>query len=146
MTDKQKSDLIGLLLDGQSSCVIAHGADIRIFRERGVKNLYRLLKNEPDFLHGSVVADKVVGKAAAALMVLGGVADVYAEVISRPALDLLNRNGITVSFATTVPHIINRTKTGWCPLEIRCHECRSPQECLQQIEEFINTQNHKEKP
>ena len=41
-----------------------------------------------------------------------------------------------------VPHIINRTRTGWCPLEIRCFRMHTAEECLQQIEEFIHTMNN----
>ena len=46
---------------------------MRIFRERGVADLFRLLREEPQLLRGAFIADKVVGKGAAALMVLGGV-------------------------------------------------------------------------
>ena len=54
------------LLAEQCSCVIYNQGEVRIFRERGVKDLYRLLKEEPDFLAGASMADKVIGKAAAA--------------------------------------------------------------------------------
>ena len=73
------------LLAEQCSCVIYNRGEVRIFRERGVKDLYRLLKEEPEFLAGASMADKVVGKAAAALLALGGVREVFALVISLPA-------------------------------------------------------------
>ena len=38
------------LLAEQCSCVIYNQGEVRIFRERGVKDLYRLLKEEPEFL------------------------------------------------------------------------------------------------
>ena len=79
-----------------------------------------LLREDSDFLKGASVADKVVGKAAAALMILGEVGELHADVVSRPALDLFADSGVRVSYGTAVPHIINRTKTGWCPLETCC--------------------------
>lgn len=72
MTQESKQQIINLLQSEQCSCVIRKGDTIRIFRKRGVQDLYRLLKDDPDFLKGAFVADKVVGKAAAALMILGG--------------------------------------------------------------------------
>ena len=63
-------ELIRLLHEGGYSCVIRK-EEIRTFTQRGVADLYDLLNQHPVFLHGAQVADKVVGKAAAALMVLG---------------------------------------------------------------------------
>lgn len=73
-------------------------------------------------MKGAAIADKVIGKGAAALMVLGGFKTVYADIISTPALALLCEAGIETTFAQEVPHIINRDKTGWCPLETACME------------------------
>ena len=58
-------ELIDMLHAGEYSCVIANGERIRTFTRRGVADLYDLLVQEPEFLHGAFVADKVVGKAAA---------------------------------------------------------------------------------
>lgn len=55
-------ELINLLHSGGYSCVIANGDNIRTFTQRGVADLYDLLTQEPDFLKGASIADKVVGK------------------------------------------------------------------------------------
>ena len=101
--------------------------------------MYRLLKEEPGLLRGAFVADKVVGKAAAALLALGGVEEVFADVISRPALDLLEKNAVGAGYRLCVPHIVNRTQTGRCPLETRCDGLQTPEECLAQVTDFIET-------
>ena len=64
--------LTEILHGGGWSLVVDNGA-IRTFSGRGVSDLYGLLTREPETLRGASVADKVVGKGAAALMVLGGV-------------------------------------------------------------------------
>lgn len=140
-TFESRQRAVGLLFAEKCSCVICNGGATRLFRERGVKDLYRLLREEPEFLDGAFVADKVVGKAAAALMILGGVAEVFADVVSTPALELFRRSGVAVEHVLEVDYIINRTKTGWCPLETRCHALQTPEECLTRIEEFIQTKN-----
>ncbi len=85
--------LIRLLHEGNYSLVVAHG-EIRTFSGRGVSDLYALSGEDPGFLRGASVADKVVGKAAAALMIVAGVSELHADVISRPALDLLAGSGV----------------------------------------------------
>ena len=132
-------DLIQILHDGRHSLVVGNG-EVCTFDGRGVSDLYRLLHADPGFLAGSSVADKVVGKAAASLMVLAKVREVYADVMSRPALDLLEAAGVKAACARLVPHIMNRSGADWCPLERRCFACCTPQECFREIETFLGQQ------
>ena len=134
--------LIRALHTGNHSLVVG-GNTVRMYDGRGVSDLYRLSHESPVLLQGARIADKVVGKGAAALMVWAGVGEVYADVISCPALDLLENNGIPVTYATLVPHIVNRTGTGMCPLETRCLPCATVEECLVQIETFIEEMKQK---
>ncbi len=139
LSDAERQQLIGRLHAEQCSCVIRNGEQVRTFRERGVKDLFRLLDEEPELLRGAFVADKVVGKGAAALMILGGVKEVYADVASTPALALFATAGVSVECAHEVPQIVNRAGTGRCPVETLCLDCRTPEECLEPIRNFIHT-------
>lgn len=127
-------DVKDLLHSGDWSLVIEnHG--VRTFSGRGVKDLLRVLEEEPQVLNGAKIADKVVGKAAAALMVLGKVREVYAELISTPAVELLRKYGVAVSFGNETDHIMNRDETGWCPMETACRNVDSPTDMLRAIKE-----------
>lgn len=137
MTQAEKTDIIRMLDEGNFSCIIWNGGQATACRDRGVKDLFRLLTKEPQTLGGAFVADKVVGKGAAALMVLGGVREVYAAVISTPALSLLRENGVTASFGLQVPNILNRRRDGICPVEQLCEDCASAAECLPRIRSFL---------
>lgn len=119
------------------SCVVRNGETTRSFHQRGVSDLWRLLHEEPEVLRGAFVADKVVGKGAAALMAVGGVRGLYARTVSRPALDLLATVGIPVEYETAVEHIINRAGTGICPVEQLCADAPTPEACLPRIGEFV---------
>ena len=132
-----RQTLIDLLHAEEASCVIRNGDTIRIFRQRGVKDLFGLLKQEPEFLAGAVVADRIVGKGAAALLVLGGVRALCTDTVSEAALELLRAAAVEVACGTVVPHIINRTGTGICPVEALCSDCRTAEECLPRIEAFL---------
>ena len=131
-------ELISILHQGNYSCVIKNGDEIRTFTQRGVADLFDLIHNEPNFLKGAIIADKVVGKAAIALMLAGGVSHLYTDLISSKALELLENNNLKVTYQTEVPIIINRDKTDWCPLEKLCMEERSVPNILNIITNFIN--------
>lgn len=130
--------IISLLHASGCSCVIASGSDVLQCHRRGVADLLSLLRTKPGVLLGAFVADKVVGKGAAALMILGGVASVYADVVSLPALRLLDQAGIPVEYATCTDNIINRAGTDICPVESLCRDCATAAECLPLIEDFID--------
>lgn len=129
--------LIEMLRVGNHSCVIESGDEVRSFMRRGVIDIYELLVNEPSFLKGARIADKVVGKAAASLMILGGVTHLHTEVISEMALELLQSNGVVVSYSKVVPYIINREGSDWCPLEKASFEINSADEIFPIIDSFL---------
>lgn len=120
------------------SCVICNKGGMFSFFERGVADLLGILETEPALLEGAFVADKVVGKAAAALMIAGGVKEVYAVTISKPALDLLNGNNIKTAFEVLTDHVINRSGTDWCPLEKLCSGAAEVSECVALVKGFVN--------
>lgn len=130
-------ELISMLHTGGYSCVIANGEEIRTFTQRGVADLYDLLTMEPEFLKGAIIADKVVGKGAAALMILGEIKELYTDVISTKALDLFQKSGVKVDFKQEVPFIWNRNHTGWCPVETMCSEENSAENILPLIRDFL---------
>ena len=75
-----------ILHSGECNCVVRKDSEIRTFNERGIAALHSLLNSEPTLLDGAEIADTIVGKGAAALMVKGGVKSLYAEVISQSGL------------------------------------------------------------
>ncbi len=102
------------LLQEGASLVIVNGGGVLTYNKHGVDTLLSLQSGS---LTGSFVADKVVGKAAAMLLVRGGAIEVYAEVISEPALAMLKKHRVICLYGTLVPNIINRNNTGICPME-----------------------------
>jgi len=60
-------------------------------------------------------------------MLLGGVEELFADVVSRAALDLFAAAGKAVAYTVAVPHIINRADDGICPVERLCAEAQTAQ-------------------
>lgn len=102
------------LVDGGAALAVVNGCGEFTFNEQGVKTL---LKLQTGTLAGAYVADKVVGKAAAMLMVRGRTLEVYAQTISLPALDFLRAHNVLCVYDKVVPVIMRRDGGGICPLE-----------------------------
>ena len=123
------TELTEILEKEGCSCAIWGGGELTLCHRRGVADLYELLTSSPGKLCSALVADKIVGKGAAALMVIGGVSEIHAGVISQPALEMLRAGRVTVTCGKCVPNIINREGTGICPVETLCLGCRTAEEC-----------------
>ena len=120
------------LREGSFTCVLCRGEEMLTATARGVAPLLHFLDNCP-CLQGFCAADKVVGAGAAYLYVLLGVREVFAEVISTPALEILTRYGVFADYAEHVPQIRNRDGTGFCPIEGAVADATDPQDALARI-------------
>lgn len=105
-----------LLTRGGYTCVICKDDAMYTSSKRGVKPLLDWLDERAD-LRGFSAADKVVGRGAALLYGLLGVRAVYADVLSQEARAALEHCGIVASCGNCVPRIVNRSGTGYCPIE-----------------------------
>lgn len=115
MTDLERT--IETLQRTKSSLVVLKEDEIKTYHNSGIKDLITLLKENHKALMGASVADKAIGKVAAAIMIRAGVKEVYAEVISSFAIELFEQYGIEAKFKMKIPYIQNRDKTGICPME-----------------------------
>lgn len=120
------------------TCVLCAGTRCYTSTQRGVAPLLQWLDGGTD-LKGFSAADKVVGKAAAFLYCLLGVAAVHAPVMSKAALQVLTSHGIAASYDVLVDGIINRRKTGPCPMEAATREISDPTEALQAIRDTLRS-------
>lgn len=103
-----------LYKEDNCSCIILKANKI-IYKsyKKGIAPLVEALQN----IDGAVVADKIMGKAAALICAYGNAKGVYAHVMSRGAQQVLTQHGIIFNFAVSVESIINRSGTDICPME-----------------------------
>lgn len=111
--EQAKAALVGEIT---FAAVLADGSLVTS-EKKGIAPMMALLAEDVERLKGAVVADRVIGRAAALLMEKGGVAEAYGEVVSSHALDAFEKSKISFSYGREVEYIINRTKTGMCPME-----------------------------
>jgi len=104
------------LVMGGVSCVAARDGVITD-REtgRGLMPIMKLL--DRGALAHAVVVDKIVGRAAAAVCIVGNARKVHASIMGADAASLLKAHGVEASADKTVPKILNRDMTDGCPME-----------------------------
>lgn len=125
MTDILESAKEQLHKDNLSIVIVGEN-DVYTSTKHGVAPLLEMLDSENDVIKNSLIADKVVGKAAALLMVKGEVKEVYADIISSHALDVFEKYKVRAYYDTLVEYIVNRDKTGMCPMEKAVLEVDEP--------------------
>ena len=128
-----------LLKSTESTIAVVSVDDVFTSQERGVKPLLHLISDKKGFLKNASVADKVIGKAAALLMVLGEIKEVHTLIISEPAIKVFEKNNIPCYYDKKVERIVNRTGDGLCPMETLCLDVEEPKEAFQKITDFIKT-------
>ena len=121
-----------------SLVVISREGAVRTFYNRGVRDLYTLLRRDPEFMDGAVVADKLTGAGAAVLMSAGNIDSLFTFVVSEPALERLRNAGIEVEYENVVSNIINRAGTDICPVEKLVAGVPDIKECVGKIGTFLS--------
>lgn len=137
---------LGVELDQARARILENGVpcvfcrDGQIVREgvgTGVGPLLAAWETEPELLHGTVIVDKIVGKAAAMLAVLGGAAGVYGLTMSEAARDYLEAYGVPYGCDLCIERIINRAGTGLCPMEQTVLGIEEPEEGYLALKETV---------
>ncbi len=105
-----------LLYTDSLTCVLCRGEAVYTSDKRGILPMMTFIRDGYD-LFGFSVADKVVGKATAMLFVKAGISEVFADVMSDKAVDILKMNNIACHCTVQTECIINRRGDGPCPME-----------------------------
>lgn len=125
------------LVQGKYSCVLVQDGEVVMTSfEKGVKPLMHLYELR-ELYKSPVLADKVIGRAAAFLAVLCGITEVYAEVISEEAIKVLDDYQIPVTVGRVVPYIANRNGDGLCPMEELSKDVKTPLEMYVKIQKWL---------
>jgi hypothetical protein len=89
-----------------------------------------------DQLDGASLADRVAGRAIALLCVYAKIKEIYAQILSRKAQEVLKQNQIHCQWSEIVDNILDQTKTDICPFEKAAEQLSNPQEAYQKFNEL----------
>lgn len=110
-------DYFSLLKNGVNCVVIKNGKEIYSSCKMGIKPLLDLIDNHYSELQDAIIIDKIIGQAAAFILLESKIKKIYAKVISRGACELLSENGIEYEYSECTDNIRNRQNNGICPME-----------------------------
>ncbi|HQL00131.1 MAG TPA: DUF1893 domain-containing protein [Smithellaceae bacterium] len=106
-------------------------------RESGLKPLWQALETFRN-RRGLILFDKVIGLAAARLIVHSGiVASVRTLVASRPAKKYLEENGIPLDAADVTEHILTRDRSTVCPGEQIALACGDDETFMKKMQAML---------
>lgn len=91
-----------------------------------------------DGLRGTLVTDKIVGRAAALLILYMVASEVHAALISTNAKEVLRSHGLRFYFSEETPAIRNREGTDICPFERLVIEVFNPEEAFRRIKTKVS--------
>lgn len=127
--------LIEILISENLTCVVEQNGVLYREKHNGIIPMLNFV--DKGVLKHARVADKVIGKAAAMMMVFGGVKEVSTDVISEYAYAYFMDHHIPVTYKHKVPYIINRTKDGMCPMEECVMSIQDPAEAYDALRKKV---------
>ncbi len=107
----------------------------------GIKPLYCAYLKVKEQMKGASCADRVIGKAAAWIYIEAGIKELYCDVITTIAKNMLLESGIKVIFVEEIDFVENREKTGMCPVESLAKDETNFDNLLKNIEKFLIEKN-----
>ena len=124
-----------LVMSGVSCVAAKDGVIVAQETGRGIMPIMKLLSDGK--LAHALVVDKVVGRAAAAICIVGKAKKVHAMMMSAEAASLLKAHGVEASADKTVAKILNRDLTDSCPMEQTVDGMEDPAEMVNALRECI---------
>lgn len=98
--------------------LVSGGIVVSASYDSGLRPLYNCVTKTKGKYPGASLHDKVVGLAAARLIVYSGtIKRVVTPLASQPAADYLREKKVELVCQNIVPNIMNKDKTGLCPME-----------------------------
>lgn len=101
-----------------ASLVVLYANDeCKEYYQNRINDIKEILQKNECALQGAVIADKVIGKVASSILTVAGVKEIYADIMSKYAIPILEENHIKYEYKNLVDYIQNNNRTGMCPME-----------------------------
>ena len=105
-----------------SLVVLYANGECKAYYQNRIQDIKEILQGNQLALKDAVIADKVIGKVAGSILTVAGVKEIYADVISRYAIPVLEQNHVKYEYKNLAEYVQNNDKTGMCPMENKYKE------------------------
>ncbi len=114
-------------------CAVAKDDVLLTSNLKGIRPWLKWLRECPELLEDAIVVDKVIGKAAAMLMIVAKIKRVYTPTISSQALAYLKTQSLEYDYDRIVDFISNNERNGLCPMEATVIDTEDAYQGYQQL-------------
>ena len=123
-----------------NSLMVYRGGDL-VFQSasNGIRPHLEAIEALGEGLRGTIMVDKIVGRAAALLILYSGAAEACAAVLSAQGRRVLDMHGLKFTYAEEVEHIKMRDGRIYCPFEAMVQDITDPQEAYVAIVEKMRS-------
>jgi hypothetical protein len=120
------------------SIVIVKNGDVLIKKKGdGIRPILEVIEELKDEIQGSIVGDRILGKASALLCRYSKVKGVYSPQATKTAIAVLIIAGIPSQIDEMIPYIKNRGGSDVCPFEKMLSDIDSPGEAYELLKEKV---------
>ena len=123
---------------GNSLMVYKEGELIFESQSKGIRPYLEAIDSLKKDLGGTTVVDKIVGRAAALLIIYIKARKAYASVLSQPAKQVLDKYDFPVYFSTLVDQIKLKDGRIFCPFERMVQGISDPERAYMEILKKMN--------
>jgi hypothetical protein len=105
----------------------------------GIRPHLKAIDEQGKELEGTLMVDKILGRAAAFLVIYSKAAEAITSVVSSPGKAVLEKYGVKFSYREEVPHIKMKNGVIYCPFESMVQGIEDPVEAYHAIVEKMES-------
>ena len=120
-----------------SIVVISYGKIWKKKKGEGIKPILEVIEEMGEDIHGSVIGDRILGRASALLCRYVKAQGVYSPQGTKTGVALLIMGGVPCQVGELIPQIMNRNGDGLCPFEKMLKDVDSPDEAYKILKEKV---------
>jgi len=120
-----------------SIVVISNGKILNKKKGEGLKPLLDTIEEIGEDIHGSVIGDRILGRASALLCRYAKAQAAYSPQGTKTGIAILIMGGVPCQVDELIPFINNRAGDGLCPFEKMLKDIESPDEAYNLLKQKI---------
>lgn len=120
-----------------SVVVVDNGKIWRKKKGHGIRPFLEVIEEMGDEIHGSVIGDRILGRASALLCRYSKVRAVYSPQATKTAIALLIMDSIPAQVDKLIPFIKNHDGSGLCPFEKMLENIDEPKKAYNFLKEKV---------
>ena len=126
----------GVLVETDCSIVVVKDGEVLIKKKGdGIRPILEVIEELKEKIQGSIVGDRILGKASALLCRYSKIKGVYSPQATKTAIAVLIIAGIPSQIDEMIPYIKNRGDV--CPFEKMISDIDSPEEAYEILKEKV---------